>query len=633
MGASSVAGEAGDAVGAGRRPTVWRNRNFLLLWAAYGISAFGDHLSEMGLWQLMGAGETDRQIQLMGAMTFAFFMPYVVWGAVAGVLADRLSKTRLMIAADLIRAVVVVLNLVTIGWLMRGPLGLQVGWAALAPLVLVGTFAAFFSPARMALLPRLVSDAELTQANSLCSGMGIFASMLSFVVGGYLAAWSVPWNFRFDALTFVISAVLVWRIRTPRRHVEHASRGRAMSLRWSLHYLWDHGRVRQLILVATLFWMASATFNCTIPAMVSHRYKMGLEELGWFRGAMGAGMVIGAIVLSWVRDALRASTVMTWSLFGAAAMLVGFALAWHWAWGMVFAVGAGFFGVCLLIVVATLQQRMVPDYARGRVFGITDQVTMAGLLVSTGVLGFSSLEHIDRYVAHILIGVAATLAVAGGASMLDTIRRSEYGWARCFWQHVNEFYCRWFFRLRRDGICTIPASGPVIVAANHTSSIDPLLIFASCPRRHPGFMVGQEYYTAPLIGRLMRMIGCIPVTRSGMDTAATRRALRHLAGGGVLGIFPAGGIAAPGQHREHRGGAALLALRSEAEIVPVHISGTRYSEGVVAPFFRRCQAQVRFGRPIDATAFGEAESGQARRDLTELIRDRIAALAVQPGDA
>ena len=150
-----------------------------------------------------------------------------------------------------------------------------------------------------------------------------------------------------------------------------------MPLRWGVHYLRDHRRGRLLIGVATLFWTASAVFNCAVPAVVSHRFGMGVEQLGWFRGAMGAGMVLGALVLSWVRDALRASTVITWTLHGAAGALIGFALAGHWLWGVLFAVGAGFFGVMLLVAVATLQQRMTPDYARGRIFGITDQIGRA----------------------------------------------------------------------------------------------------------------------------------------------------------------------------------------------------------------------------------------------------------------
>jgi len=607
---------------------LWANRGFVCLLAAYAISAFGDHLNELGLWQLMDAPHSDRQVQLQAAMRFAFFLPFAVFGAAAGVLADRVSRKWIMIVADLMRAGIVLAIVWWFTFATQAALGLTAVQAALVVPLLVGVFAAFFSPARISLLPKLVADQQLTRANSLCNGLGIIASMGSYAVGGYLAAWSVRWSFRIDAMTFACSALLLWRIRVPRWGPAHPRReGWLSSLTQALRYVRDHGRVRQLILVTVLFWTAAAAFECTIPPIVSHRYHMGIEELGLFRGAMGAGMILGAVLLSYLAEALRADTVITWSLLGAGGCLTGFGLAASPLWGAAFAIGAGVFGVALLIVVTTLLQRLVPDYARGRVFGIGDLVSMAGLLAATGLLGFAPLKQIDRHVVHILLIVSGALGLAGAASMIDSVRRSRLGLVKCFWWRLNEFYCKWYFRLERTGICTIPRSGPVIVVSNHTSSIDPLLLLAASPHRYMGFLVGKEYYDLPAFGRLLRMVECVPVTRSGVDTVATRRALRQLRGGKALGIFPEGGIPLPDEARDPRGGAALLATRTGAVLVPAYISGTRYSESVAWPFFRRCRAKVRFGRPIHPSDYAERTGRQARQELTALIMRRIRALA------
>lgn len=606
---------------------LWANRGFVCLLAAYAISAFGDHLNELGLWQLMDAPNSDRQVQLQAAMRFAFFLPFLIFGLLAGVLADRASRKWIMITADLFRAGIVVAIAWWFTFATEGAMGLTPVQAALIAPLLVGVFAAFFSPARIALLPKLVADKQLTRANSLCNGLGIIASMGSYAVGGYLAAWSVHWSFRIDAMTFVCSALLLWWIRVPRWGPADPHReGWLTSVAEAVRYVRDHGRVRQLILVTVLFWTAAATFECTIPPIVSHRYHMGIEQLGLFRGAMGLGMIVGAVLLSYLAEALRADTVITWSLLGAGACLTGFGLAASPLWGAIFTIGAGVFGVALLIVVTTLLQRLVPDYARGRVFGISDLVSMAGLLAATGLLGFAPLKQIDRSVVHILLIVSGGLGLAGAASMIGSVQRSRLGVVRCFWRRLNEFYCKWYFRLKREGICTIPHTGPVIVVANHTSSIDPLLLLAASPHRHMGFMVGKEYYDLPAVGRLLRMIECVPVTRSGIDTVATRRALRQLQAGKVLGIFPEGGIPQPDEVREPRGGVALLAIHTGAVVVPAHISGTRYSQSVVWPFLRRCRARVRFGRPIHLSEYDGQTHRRARQEVATLIMRRIRSL-------
>lgn len=183
------------------------------------------------------------------------------------------------------------------------------------------------------------------------------------------------------------------------------------------------------------------------------------------------------------------------------------------------------------------------------------------------------------------------------------IRR--YGRAVTFWWKLNELYCRRWLGLRREGECTVPAVGPVIVVANHRSAIDPLLIIASVPSRPIGFFVAEEYYRMPLGGRLMSMIGCIPVKRTGQDTKGMREALRHLRAGKPLGVFIEGRIARPGETLEAKDGAAMLALHSKATVIPAYISGSCFSEPIVWSFLRRQQTRVRFGPPIDLSEFRE----------------------------
>ncbi len=152
--------------------------------------------------------------------------------------------------------------------------------------------------------------------------------------------------------------------------------------------------------------------------------------------------------------------------------------------------------------------------------------------------------------------------------------------------------------------------GAVVVAGTHALALDPFVIgYAIPPRRHRlQFMAKREAFTwrwvgPHLIGPVLRATGAFPVDRSGRDPRALRQALRVLERGGMVGIFPQGTRRGPGLH----GGAALLAVKSGAPLVPVRVWHTR------PPWLPRGlpggRWQVRFGPPL-------APQGEGVRELT-----------------
>jgi len=113
-----------------------------------------------------------------------------------------------------------------------------------------------------------------------------------------------------------------------------------------------------------------------------------------------------------------------------------------------------------------------------------------------------------------------------------------------------------------------------------------------------------------------------------MDVASVRAALRHLSDGRVLGIFPQGGIRRPGEPMEIREGVGLLALRSGTTVIPAYISGTRYFDGVARAFLARHRAVVRYGPPVDLSAFaGREKDREAYHGAAEAIMRAIFSLA------
>jgi 1-acyl-sn-glycerol-3-phosphate acyltransferase len=145
-------------------------------------------------------------------------------------------------------------------------------------------------------------------------------------------------------------------------------------------------------------------------------------------------------------------------------------------------------------------------------------------------------------------------------------------------------------------------------------------------------MVAREYVTHPLMGLFLRACEVIPVGRSGVDTAATKAALRHTAAGGLVGMFPEGRINMTEQILlPCRPGAVVVALKSKVPLLPVYIQGSPYRKTAWSPFFMRAKVDVRVGELIDVSEFyGREDEPEIVQQLMVRVLKSIAALAGQP---
>lgn len=187
---------------------------------------------------------------------------------------------------------------------------------------------------------------------------------------------------------------------------------------------------------------------------------------------------------------------------------------------------------------------------------------------------------------------------------------------------LGRLYCRGWHRLRFEGWAPLPAEGPAILIANHTCCIDHLLLQARS-QRLLGFMIAREMHDLPIVRRFCIRTGCIPVDRDGRDIRATRTALRALADGRVLPVFPEGRIT-PDSGRTlgpMRSGAAFLAVRSGAPVVPAFISGTPATIDIGPSLWRPSRSRVLFGPPIDLSDFHPGQA--ADKDVLAQVCERF----------
>jgi 1-acyl-sn-glycerol-3-phosphate acyltransferase len=192
------------------------------------------------------------------------------------------------------------------------------------------------------------------------------------------------------------------------------------------------------------------------------------------------------------------------------------------------------------------------------------------------------------------------------------------------------------WRPRVEGLAHVPDTGPVIVASNHLSFADSMVIPIVVPRKVV-FLAKEDYFTGTGVkGALMRGwfegIGMIPVDRD--DTAAALAsldiALEVLERGEAFGIYPEGARSRDGLLYRGRTGVAHLALTSGAPIVPVGVVDTEKLQPVGAKLPRLVRVTVRFGTPIRTEGrFEGMPPGRARRELTDEVMAAIQQLSGQ----
>jgi 1-acyl-sn-glycerol-3-phosphate acyltransferase len=194
---------------------------------------------------------------------------------------------------------------------------------------------------------------------------------------------------------------------------------------------------------------------------------------------------------------------------------------------------------------------------------------------------------------------------------------------------------RGLFRATIIGRNNVPKTGPVLLASNHLSFIDSVIITLFAPRP-VSFLAKDSYFTGTgLKGFISRNffkgIGAIPIKRGAGLAAqeALDSGLELLHQGEAFAIYPEGTRSRDGRLYRGKTGVAWLALNAGVPVVPVAVTGTDKVQPVGARGIRPAKVRIQFGEPLDLSRHGKANSGRARRHATDEVMDAIAALSGQ----
>lgn len=198
------------------------------------------------------------------------------------------------------------------------------------------------------------------------------------------------------------------------------------------------------------------------------------------------------------------------------------------------------------------------------------------------------------------------------------------------WSLVRGFG-KLYFRMEIRGTEHVPLEGPVIIAPNHSSFLDPPLVGSACPRQLH-YMAKAELFRFKPLAALLRRVGAFPVHRGTADTGAIRGSLEQLQQGkGVLLFIE--GTRNPGDHLlPPTPGVSLLARHSGAPVVPVAIVGTERAMPKNASLPKPCKVKVAFGAPFTFEQIcGDLPPRVARDTFSDHVMTQIELLAEQQG--
>jgi 1-acyl-sn-glycerol-3-phosphate acyltransferase len=228
----------------------------------------------------------------------------------------------------------------------------------------------------------------------------------------------------------------------------------------------------------------------------------------------------------------------------------------------------------------------------------------------------------------IALATLTALALALAAWIIRSWRRTRFTFFQaCLWLS-DLLVARVLWRAKISGPLPVDEGEGAVIICNHTSGIDPMVI-QLCTDRVVHWMVAREYYRMPLASYAFRSVTSIPVNRGGIDTAATKMAIRLAQEGGLVGLFPEGrvnttdALLLPG-----RPGAALIALKAKVKVIPCFVQGLPYDGTALGSFFMAGKARVTVGKPIDLAPYFNREGDKTvLADLTKLFLVEIAKLA------
>jgi acyl-[acyl-carrier-protein]-phospholipid O-acyltransferase/long-chain-fatty-acid--[acyl-carrier-protein] ligase len=570
-----------------------------LFWCQF-FSAFSDNFLKNALVFLLvfkvAGPAADALTQLVAAV---FIAPYFFLSALGGEMADRFDKARV---AQRLKLVEIGIAFIAIAGFWLNTLGYETASLTILYIAvfLFGTIGSFFGPIKYGILPDHLHRSELPSGNALVEGATFIAILLGLIVGGMAAKQGGdPGSF---ALLMIVFSLLCWGSSLFIPPTGEAApdlvirRNIIVSTFDLINHLRDDRRIWWGALVTSWFWLVGAVAVALLVPLVKDVFG-GTEEVAETCLAIFTiSIPIGAGLAAWLaagRIILLPTLIgsvllgvfaidLGWSTFNVAPIpgLTGY-LSLFGSWrGIRLAIdlaGIAIAGGLFIVPTFSAVQAWAGVDRRARVIAAVNVLNAAFIAGGTGLVALLQwLLGLSVPGVFILLGVASLfVAVAIGRTMP----------ASALSDALSIIY-RTFFRTEIEGIENLNNAGPnLIIALNHVSFLDAGLAL-SLRNRRPIFAIdvaiARRWWVRPFV-HLTRAIALDP-----LKPMALRSLIDAVKAGDALIIFPEGRITVTGSLMKVYDGAAMIADKANAEILPVRIEGLEQT-----PFSRLSRSQVR----------------------------------------
>ena len=558
-------------------------RRLLPLFITQFLGAFNDNVFKQALIILFAFGGVlaagANQGLYVNIAAGLFILPFVLFSATAGALADKFEKSRLIRLVKL--AEIGVVTLAGIALYAQNVVGL------LAVLFLFGVQSTFFGPLKYAIVPQHLSSAELVGGNGMLqmgtlvaillgtsvggvvgeiggATVGLLAAMLCVAVGGYAASRKIPaapstheGEIRWNPFTETVALIRVARERKA---------------------------VFQSILGISWFWLLGTVNLAQIPLLVPD--------------FLAGGPRVVTVILIWFTIAIAIGALLCEAMSGKRVEI-----------GLVpiGAIGVSVFGIDLYSAIAAVQgegERGALEFLRGEgtarlLFDLGMMGVFAGLFVVPLQANIQARAPQDRrariIAANNVLNAVFMVAGAGfgvawlqfGGSvpgMLLALALINIGVAIYIFHQVPEFSMRFLvwmishsiYRVRHAGLERIPNRGAAILVCNHVSYVDAPLL-AGAVRRPVRFVMHKDIHKIPVLNFIFRTTRTIPIASEKEDAAMLERAFaairEGLAAGDLLCVFPEGRLTSDGEVAVFRKGIERIVGETPVPVVPMALSG------------------------------------------------------------
>jgi len=374
-----------------------KERNFLFLWLGQIISQFGDKFAMMALVGLVSKKAPGSTYEMAKLFLFVI-IPVFLIGPVAGVYSDRWPRKWTMFFSDITRGVLVLL--IVFYWALAP--SLRPVFPVYIIVFIIFSVTRFFIPAKMAIIPELVTQDKILKGNSLMHTTGMIASALGFGLGGVLVSMpsiGVRGGLIIDAVTFFLSALFIAFISVKTRRpepqggmyrtspsVKEVIRGSVFSeIKYGIRYMFSDRKMH--FVTVLLFILASGVGASQVVLIVFIQDSLAsiTKDLGLLIMFFGIGLFLGAIAYGKLGDDTpRIKAILLSLTLGGVFLLLFLVLVGMFANFILAAIIALFFGAAISPIIIssnTIVHELIPEQAHGRVFSSLEAVMHLAYLI------------------------------------------------------------------------------------------------------------------------------------------------------------------------------------------------------------------------------------------------------------